>query len=119
MLKINVQVVYWISYIFSCRTDHKFTILTRLNQTTQIHQGAPPRGLREHVRTGTAEFREQAILSNCFQGTTLLGSNFIYFQLQFPLPWIEDNTSKPISGTMTNIFGDQGNNANVFGIKGI
>jgi len=117
MLKINVQVVYWISYIVSSRTDHKFTILTRLNQTTQLHQGAPPRGLREHVRTETGEFREQGILSNCFQGTTLLGSNFINFQLQFSPLWIEGNTSKQISGTMTNIFGDQGNNANVFGIK--
>ena len=66
---------------------------------TQLHQGAPPRGLREHVRTETGEFREQGILLNCFQGTTLLGSNFIYFQLQLPLLWMIKGTTQTFLGS--------------------
>ena len=77
--KLMSKVVHWISYIVSCRTYqirpvHKFTILIcRLNQTTQLHQGASPRGLREHRNRRIQRTGNNAKL---FSGS-LLGSNLL------------------------------------------
>ena len=49
---------------------------------------------------------------NRFQGEERGSLKAIFFQL-----WIGGNTSKQIWGTMTNIFEDQGNSANIFGIR--
>ena len=72
------KVVYWISYIVSCRTyqittDHKFTTLTRLNSNTQLHQGAPPMGIRED---GNRRIHSTGNIVKLFSGNEFVGIKY-------------------------------------------
>jgi len=51
-------------------------------------------------------------MSGC-HGEERGGSKAIFFHYEY-----KDKTSKQIWGTMINIFGNQWNNAKIFGIKG-